>query len=315
MSPQVCLPQGPPPQVPLPQVPLPQVPLPQVPLPQVPLPQLIDPLLEKISHERLSLILVAPESCSALWFPELAALSCMTPWPVPMRPDTLLQAHVSFHHLLHLSCAKWCIDNHAIPLRGGKHAWVFTISVLGKSLAFSTVKVYMAAVSAGHVGCDGKPVFSHPLVKRFLRGARRGKPGIRGLAPHWDFPIVLHTLSGAPFEPFVSSPLDALSFKTALLLALVSAKRASELTALSVSPSCPLLNRDSSFVLLRPNPAFLPRNIGSSFRSRDIVLKAFHPPPHSSKSEAHLLCPARALATYVQRSAAFRSYTTAVCVL
>ena len=116
-------------------------------------------------------------------------------------------------------------------------------------------------------------------------------------------------LSRDPFDPPCQAPLDALSFKTALLLALVSAKRACELTARSVSPSCLLLKEDSSFALLRPNPAFLPKNINSSFRLRDIVLKAFHPPPHSSEAEAelHLLCPARALAMYVKRSAAFRS--------
>ena len=58
-----------------------------------------------------------------------------------------------------------------------------------------------------------------------------------------------------PFEPLSQAPLDALFSKTALLLALVSAKRTCELTALSVSPSCLLLNEDSSFKLLRPNPA------------------------------------------------------------
>ena len=70
-----------------------------------------------------------------------------------------------------------------------------------------------------------------------------------------------------------------------------------------------MLNEDSSFALLRHNPAFLPKKINSSFRSRDIVLKAFHPPPHSSEAEAelHLLCPVWALAMYVKRSAAFRS--------
>ena len=72
-----------------------------------------------------------------------------------------------------------------------------------------------------------------------------------------------------------------------------------ELTALFVSPSCLLLNEDSSFALLRP--AFHPKNINSSFQSRDIVLKAFHPP------ELHLLCPVRALAVYVKCSAVFHS--------
>jgi len=30
------------------------------------------------------------------------------------------------------------------------------------------IKVYIAYVSAGHLGCDAVAVFSHPLVKRFL---------------------------------------------------------------------------------------------------------------------------------------------------
>ena len=73
--------------------------------------------------------------------------------------------------------------------------------------------------------------------------------------PRWGLPTVLRGLSRDPFEPLSQDPLDALFFKTALLMALVSAKRACELTALSVSPSCLLLNEDSSFKLLRPNPA------------------------------------------------------------
>jgi len=48
----------------------------------------------------------------------------------------------------------------------------FLQSLLQKGLAFSTIKVYAAAISASHIGCDGGAVFSHPRVKRFLRGAR-----------------------------------------------------------------------------------------------------------------------------------------------
>lgn len=206
--------------------------------------------------------------------------------------------------------SKWCDRNHAVAsLCEVGSVLAFLQHLLEKGLAFSTIKVYAAAVSAGHAGFDGMTVFSHPLVKRFLRGARRVRPVTRVLTPRWDLPTVLRGLSREPFEPLSQAPLDALSFKTALLLALVSAKRAGELTALSVSPSCLMLNEDGSFALLRPNPAFLPKNINSSFRSRDIVLKAFHPLPHASEAEAelHLLCPVRALAMYVKRSAAFRS--------
>ena len=34
----------------------------------------------------------------------------------------------------------------------------------------------MVAFSAGHAGCNGNPFFIHPLVKRFLGGARHVRP-------------------------------------------------------------------------------------------------------------------------------------------
>ena len=112
----------------------------------------------------------------------------------------------------------WCDRNHAVP----SHCEVgsvlaFLQHLLEKGLAFSTIKVYAAAVSAGHAGCDGGPIFSHPLVKRFLRGARRVRPVSCVLTPRWDLPTVLRGLSRNPFEPLSQAPLDALSFKTALL--------------------------------------------------------------------------------------------------
>ena len=77
--------------------------------------------------------------------------------------------------------------------------------LLEKGLAFSTLKVYAAAVSAGHAGIDGVPVFSHPLVKRSLGGARRVRPAARVLTyilqsmvltPRWDLPTVLRECEG-----------------------------------------------------------------------------------------------------------------------
>jgi len=65
------------------------------------------------------------------------------------------------------------------------------------------------------------------------------------------------------------------------------AKCAGELTALSVSLSCLLLNGES-FALLRPNTMFLPQVEGR-------CAKGF-PSPHASEAELHLLCPVQALA-------------------
>ena len=82
----------------------------------------------------------------------------------------------------------------------------------------------------------------------------------------------------------------------------------SELTALSVHPSCLLIRGDRSGATLRPNPSFVPKSLRSAFRSRAIQLGGFSLPPHGGDREAklHLLCPVRALACYVERTAALR---------
>ena len=66
------------------------------------------------------------------------------------------------------------------------------------------------------------------------------------------------------------------------------------MSALSVAPSCLRIQGDGSSAVLRPNPAFMPKVITSSFRSRVITLDGFFPPPHRSEEEAtsHLSCPA-----------------------
>ena len=72
---------------------------------------------------------------------------------------------------------------------------------------------------------------------------------------------MLQSLTRAPYEPMDQSDLRSLSRKTALLLALASAKRVGELQALSVSPDCLRWKADGSGVDLWPNPAFLPKVI------------------------------------------------------
>ncbi|KAK0156393.1 hypothetical protein N1851_000309 [Merluccius polli] len=87
------------------------------------------------------------------------------------------------------------------------------------------------------------------------------------------------------------------SLKTALLLALTSAKRVSDLQALSIRPSCLQFAPGRTKVCLRPNPAFVPKVVVLGYRCPTVELLAFHPPPFSSAEEKKLntLCPVRAL--------------------
>ncbi|KAK2917261.1 hypothetical protein Q8A73_004007 [Channa argus] len=135
--------------------------------------------------------------------------------------------------------------------------WLLDRTLVDRGFSLSTVNTYAAAISSCHEGFADRSVFSHSLLKRFLRGVRRQQPRLRPLAPPWDLSLVLRALAASPFEPLDQVPLRLLSWKTALHLALTSMKRVSDLSALSVSPECLSIRGDLSLVVLQPNPAFM----------------------------------------------------------
>lgn len=54
--------------------------------------------------------------------------------------------------------------------------FAFLLHLLDKGLAYSSLQVYLVAISAHHPPLDFQSVFSHPLTKRFLRGLARSCP-------------------------------------------------------------------------------------------------------------------------------------------
>ncbi|XP_019905069.2 uncharacterized protein LOC105026845 [Esox lucius] len=234
--------------------------------------QCILPVMSRVRSEGLSLILIAPFRPGALWFAEAAQMAVGTPWPIPHRHGALSQANGSIG---------------AFPVLGQPlRAWLLRgpdcDSLFEQKRSPGTLKVYACAVSACHEGFNGVSVFSHPLVKRFLAWSRRLRPVVRRTLPQWDLALVLEALCDTPFEPIDQIPLK---------------------------PGCLTINGDGSRAVLLPNPAFLPKVIKALFRSMKMVLWAFSPPPHASEREErlHRLCPVRALAQYVLRTAAVRA--------
>ncbi len=78
----------------------------------------------------------------------------------------------------------------------------------------------------------------HSLVSQFLNGANRLSPGRSLRSPSLDFPLVLRSLTMAPYEPLRQSVLKLLSHKTAFLLDMCFAKKVGELHVLSMSNEC-----------------------------------------------------------------------------
>lgn len=200
----------------------------------------------------------------------------------------------------------WCIKEGVFPFNCSLSVVLsFLQNLIDKGRAFSTVKVYLAAISACHIGFNGKTLGQHPLICRFMKGARRLLPVSRPISPSWDLSVVLQALTEHPFEPLGGIEMKMLSLKTVLLLALTTAKRVSDIHALSVHSSCMRFSPDNLRVSLRPNPAFIPKVVGACSQAE---LDAFQPPPHTSSEEQrlHNLCPVRALSSYVERTRSFR---------
>ena len=54
--------------------------------------RLLVPLLHRVSLERLLILVVAPDSPNARWYPDLVGMALEDPWPLPDRTNTLIQA-------------------------------------------------------------------------------------------------------------------------------------------------------------------------------------------------------------------------------
>ena len=74
------------------------------------------------------------------------------------------------------------------------------------------------------------------------------------MVPPWDLGLVLVALTEGPYEPLETASLEALSFKTAFLIMVISSRRVSEIQALSA---------DKYFLTLYPQSAVLRVNLRS----------------------------------------------------
>lgn len=55
-----------------------------------------------------------------------------------------------------------------------------------KQRAFSTIKVYLVAIAAGHLGFNEQAASQHSLICRLIKGTHRLLPVSRSLVPPWD---------------------------------------------------------------------------------------------------------------------------------
>ena len=123
----------------------------------------------------------------------------------------------------------------------------------------------------------------------------------------WDLDVVLAALAKPLFEPLESASLKHISTKVAFVVAITSMKRVGELHALSVCSECYRMDPGRRSISLRPNSSFL--CLSDSYVNIPFILSAYDPPGAAEEPGAPsgMLCPAWALAVYVERTRAVRT--------
>ncbi|XP_073411192.1 uncharacterized protein [Dendrobates tinctorius] len=168
-------------------------------------------------------------------------------------------------------------------------------------LSVNTLKVHVSALGA----LFNYNVAANRWVTRFISACQRAEPVHVPWLPAWNLTLVLDAFTQAPFEPISSASVKSLSLKTAMLVALVSARRVSDLHALSVDPPFLLTTRDS--LILKTDPSYLPKRATKFHRSQEICLPSFYENPSTQDEEKyHTLDVKRAVLAYLDRTSPWR---------
>ena len=175
----------------------------------------------------------------------------------------------------------------------------FLAELHDRGLQTNTVAGYRTAIGATHRGFeDGSNVSNNPLVHKVIQGAFTLRPPPQRLVPPWSLTLVLRSLAKAPYEPLGQASLKNLTLKCAFLLTLASARRSSQITALSIEPDNLVWTKTG--VKLSTKLGFLAKNQRINFTPEPISL---HSIKHfSAVEEDKMWCPVRTLKFYIHRT-------------
>ena len=178
-----------------------------------------------------------------------------------------------------------------------------------KKCQVSTIKGYRSTISNTLKYKTGYDFGSHPVLLELIKSFAIQRPVDRPLAPKWDLAFVLTHMCKAPFEPLDKASLFYLSVKTVFLVTLATARRVSEVHALSIdSDHLRFSNLDGS-LMLRTQVGFLAKNLLPSKAPDSIIIPRLS---NYCKSDNfnRMLCPVRAVKIYhlgnIERDFSFR---------
>ncbi|XP_070207779.1 uncharacterized protein [Littorina saxatilis] len=176
--------------------------------------------------------------------------------------------------------------------------------MFSQGASVSSMRVRRSAISAT-LKQIGRSVQVGGVIAAVIKGAALKEVRSRLPAPKWDLFLVLAFLRSAEFEPLSESSLYNLTRKTLFLVLLATARRGSEVHALSGLPGDILFESDGS-VSLRFRPDFLAKNQAPGQASPLVRVKALTNALAPDDPDS-VNCPVRALRLYLARTQPVRS--------
>ena len=165
----------------------------------------------------------------------------------------------------------WCLEREIDPTSASLNEALNFLAFLYESgKQYRTICVYRSMLSNVLSPVDGKNIGEHPSVVRLLKGVFNTRPPKKQLVPEWDLELVLKVLKGTPFEPMRKAPLKLVTYKFVLLLAIVTARRVSDLSHLAIGEFCRIQNSTITFL-----PTNLAKADDPSHFLKEIVISSF----------------------------------------
>ena len=198
----------------------------------------------------------------------------------------------------------WCNQERIKHPRSSSVASVcnFLTDMFGKGASAHAISGYISALSKWHRKVHGKYLCEIEELRNIRKATAIQRPPKKVRFETWNLSLVLQNLTREPFEPMISAPMKFVSYKTVFLVAAATARRCSEIGALSM---------DAENFIERPRyieigymPNFIPKNARVNYAGRTVIIPSFR--EMASCEEEELMCPVRALKCYVKRSALFR---------
>ena len=132
----------------------------------------------------------------------------------------------------------WCDQRKVDPFRVSvMEVADFLSDKFREGRAPSTIAGYRTAIAKTLDHFRGDSLSDNPQLSALLRTFERDRPSKGPRAVDWDLSLVLNALSQSPFEPMQSSHLKLITWKTAFLVMLASARRGGRYTPSSMRRS------------------------------------------------------------------------------